>query len=80
MRADEIIERAHKLFVAYFNKYGREPNAIVLCEKDYSLLSTYNENWQAIKVQPKEVHSYCLMGMKIIPVKYGEMQVYEEIW
>lgn len=69
----------HKLKCKYFEKYGSEPNAVLINEKDleklgiasiFSILLKEEENLKLVKEND-------ICGLKIIPIRYGKMEVVE---
>lgn len=76
MTIQEITRKADKLISDYFNKYHNEPNAIIMCENDIFILSTYH-NLYVNHINEIDIHNCQFMGLKVIPVKHGEMEVFE---
>ena len=76
MTIDEIIRKVRKLVADYYDKYGAEPNAIIMCETYFNTLSVYH-NLYVNHIEEIDIHNCRFMGMKVIPVKKGEMKVFE---
>ena len=66
----EIILKLEKLFNNYINKYGRQPNAVLINQNDMFVIEQSREILDCAKVA-----LFC--GLKIIPIRHGEMEVVE---
>ena len=77
MTINEIIRKVRKLVADYYDKHGVEPNAIIMCEAYFNILSVHYNLYVNHDVEELDIHNCRFMGMKVIPVKKGEMEVFE---
>ena len=70
LKVDETIKK-------YYYKHGRYPNAILINEDDLNCLENYSLRF-VINVKNSKGKPICeVCNLKIIPIRYGEMQVVE---
>ena len=76
---NDILFKVNEAIKNYYNKYERQPNAILINENDLILLKYNSFPCFAIDLTLKEKTIYKVYGLKIIPIKYGEIQAIEEL-
>ena len=75
---DSIIEKVQDLCYDYYCEHYTKPNAVLINEHDYAILMTYARAVLGSKTKLKQGDFvYTLTGLKIIPIKEGEMRVVE---
>ena len=79
---DIILKKAEELMHYYFIKNGRHPNMIIMNELCYGLFESYDREVCVCEIEPYRERDSVgniayLYGMRVIPVKTGEMEVFE---
>lgn len=75
----DILFKVNEAIANYYNKYERHPNTILINENDLNLLKHNSMPFIADSKILKEKALYEVYGLKIIPIKYGEIQAIEEV-
>lgn len=74
---NEMINKIYALWKEYCYKYEGQPNAILINEEEWYLLSKICRLYANYSISD-EKNTICeIFGMKIIPIKKGEMRVIE---
>ena len=77
---NDILSKVDEAIENYYNKYERRPNTILISEHDlnllnHSLLKFFDDKVLALK----DKLIYECYGLKVMPIKYGEIQAVEVI-
>lgn len=76
-----ILSKVDEVIMNYYCKHERYPNAILINEDDLNCLENYslhfviNDVGKSKKSKGKPICKVC--NLKIIPIRYGEMQAVE---
>lgn len=76
---NDVLLRVDEAIKNYCNKYERRPNAVLINERDLNLLRYSSLPFLKEDKVIKEKAVYEVYGLKIIPIKYGEIQAIEEV-
>lgn len=76
---NDILWKVYEAKKNYYNKYERMPNAILINENDLTLLKYETIPYKVDSKTLKEKSIYKVFGLKVIPIKYGEIQAVEEV-
>ena len=77
---NDILFKVNEAIRNYYNKYGREPNTILINENDLDLLNhslpkVFDDKVLALKNKM----TYKCFDLNVVPIKYGEVQAVEVI-
>lgn len=75
----DILFKVNEAIEDYYNKYERQPNTILINKNDLDLLKHNSLPFSMDKETLKEKAIVEIYGLKVIPIKYGEIQVVEVI-
>lgn len=67
--------KINQLVAKYYEKYNELPNAILISREELTLVEFLVTTSYVQPIKEKTFSHFC--GLKIIPIKYGEMQVVE---
>lgn len=74
---NDILFKVQEAISDYYNKYEREPNAVLINENDLNLLKLLSAPFRLDDKKIKEKATYECCGLKVIPIKYGEPKAVE---
>ena len=77
--SNDILFKVNEAIKNYYNKHERQPNAILINENDLFWLKYNSLPSFKTDITSKEKAIYEVYGLKIIPIKYGEIQAVEEL-
>lgn len=74
---NDIILKVNEAVKNYYNKYERYPNTILINENDLNLLKLHSAPFvvDSKTLETKNIYEIC--GLRVMPIKYGEIQVVE---
>lgn len=75
----DVLFKVNEAIENYYHKYARRPNTILINENDLNILKHNLSPFSIDKETLKEKAVNDIYGLKVIPIKYGEVQAVEVI-